>query len=62
MRLTHPVPSVAPVEDRQHVLLYCNAYAQEREEALTRMLPYLSNLERDMPEKNWIAPPWQLME
>ena len=42
----------ASKEDREHVLLDCKAYKEEREEALQRILPYLGGGEFD--RKQWI--------
>ena len=34
----------APVENREHILVICSAYKQEREEALTRIASHLLNV------------------
>jgi endonuclease/exonuclease/phosphatase family metal-dependent hydrolase len=44
----------APKEDRQHVLLYCNAYKQEREETIKRIIPYLNSIDEGLPEEKWM--------
>jgi endonuclease/exonuclease/phosphatase family metal-dependent hydrolase len=43
----------APQENRQHVLVTCPAYKGEREELLTRILPFLNITNSGMTDQEW---------
>ena len=43
----------APEETREHILVNCQAYKQDREEAITRMYPYLKGDCHDLTDGEW---------
>ena len=44
----------APLEDRRHVLLECEAYQEERQEVVNRLLSILDKFDEDTSDQQWI--------